>query len=252
MIRAVIIEDELPAAQRLEKMLSSIDPEIQVVAKHDSIKSSVKWFGENAQPDLLFLDIQLGDGLSFEIFSRVSVKSFVIFTTAYDEYAIKAFELNSIDYLLKPVDRAKLAKSIQKFRELNRPEASIDMMLELKRLLERRGPVYKKRFAIAAGSRIRSVETGEIAFFRSTEKNTFLCTFDAREYPLEFSLDRLETMIDPETFFRISRQHIIHYKAITKISILSKSRLELTVTGSPEKMQVSSARTHAFREWIDR
>jgi DNA-binding LytR/AlgR family response regulator len=197
------------------------------------------------------LDIQLADGLSFDIFKKIHIDSFVIFTTAYDEYAIKAFELNSVDYLLKPVNKVKLEMSIEKFRKLKESKPKFDIE-EVIQAIEGKKSGYKKRFAISIGSKIKSVEIRNISYFSSMEKNTFLGTFEGHEYPVDFSLDRLESMLDPETFFRISRQYIVNYKAIEKIAILSKSRLELLIKGAPEPLLVSTAKTHSFRLWIDK
>ena len=168
MIRTLIIEDEEPAAARLERMLTGIDPSIQVIDVLDSVEGSLRWFSENPQPDLLMLDIQLADGLSFDIFKKTRIDSFVIFTTAYDEYAIKAFELNSIDYLLKPVDRQKLAVSIEKFRKLSGSGQQLNIR-DLIETIESRKGKYKKRFAINVGSKIISVETGKVACFSSSD-----------------------------------------------------------------------------------
>lgn len=251
MIRTLIIEDEEPAALRLEKLLKEIDPAIEILDRIESVYSAIQWLSENKQPDLMMLDIQLADGQSFEIFKKVRVDCFVIFTTAYDEYAIKAFELNSIDYLLKPVNKAKLAVSIEKYKKLSQSKSSFDFN-ELIHAIESKKSAYKKRFAIQIGTKIKSLETLEIAWFYSLEKNTFLGTFEGQEYPVDFSLDKLETMLDPEVFFRINRQYLINYSAILKIHVLSKSRLELEIKGYRERMLVSTAKAHAFRQWIDR
>jgi DNA-binding LytR/AlgR family response regulator len=176
MIRTLIIEDEGAAAERLEKLLIEIDPNIQITGKIDSVSGAVNWLSNNLHPELLMLDIQLADGLSFEIFNHVKVDSFVIFTTAYDEYAIKAFELNSLDYLLKPIDKIKLKNSIEKFKKFK----STTPALQLEQLLASMASKttnYKKRFAISIGTKIRSIETKQIAFFNSIEKNSFLHTF---------------------------------------------------------------------------
>jgi len=251
MIRTLIIEDEEPAALRLEKLLIEVEPSVEVVDKLESVGSAVTWFKENQHPDLLVLDIQLADGISFDIFKKVKVESFVIFTTAYDEYAIKAFELNSIDYLLKPIDKIKLSNSIQKLKNLSHTTPQFDLN-ELIKTIESRKTGFKKRFAIFIGAKIKSVEADQIAFFYSLEKNSFLGTFDGHEYPIDFSLDRVEAIIDPEIFFRINRQYIINYRAIEKINVLSKSRLELRVTGTSEELMVSTAKSHSFRQWIDK
>jgi DNA-binding LytR/AlgR family response regulator len=251
MIRTLIIEDEEPAALRLEKLLMHTYSEITVIEKLDSIESSVKWLEKNPPPDLILLDIQLADGLSFEIFKKTKVDSFIIFTTAYDEYAIQAFELNSIDYLLKPINKEKLASALQKFHRFanSKPDFNID---ELLKVIEEKKSSFKKRFAINFGNRIKSVETDEISYFYSLVKNTFVCTFEGNHYPVDFSLDKLEELLSTENFFRINRQYIVHFKSIEKIHVLSKSRLEIEVKKSKEKLLVSTAKSHQFREWIDK
>ena len=252
MIRTLIIEDEEPAAQRLEKLLREIDSEIQVIDTLDTVEGSIKWFGENPAPDLLMLDIQLADGLSFDIFKNTRIDSFVIFTTAYDEYAIKAFELNSIDYLLKPIDKQKLAHSIDKFKKLSSTGKQLNIEELIETLESRRGN-YKKRFAVNIGNKIISIETRSVAFFYSMEKSSFMCTGDGHNYPLDFSLDHLEQILDPEQFFRINRQHIVHYPFIQKIHVLSKSRISVETDPPCDKdLLVSTAKAHKFRLWLDR
>ncbi len=252
MIRTLIIEDEMPAAERLEKMLISVDPSIQILDILDSVEGSVRWFSKNAPPDLLMLDIQLADGLSFDIFKQTSIDCFVIFTTAYDEYAIKAFELNSVDYLLKPVDRQKLASSIEKYKKLSGSSSEINIQ-DLIETIESRSGKFKKRFAVSVGSKIISVETGKVAYFYTLEKSTFLCTWDDHHYPLEFSLDHLEHILDPDSFFRINRQYLVNYSNILKVHVLSKSRIKLeTEPASRDDLLVSTAKTHKFRLWLDR
>jgi two-component system response regulator LytT len=252
MTGTLIIEDEEPAALRLKNLLASLDHNIEILAILDTVQSAIKWLENHPQPDLIMLDIQLGDGLSFEIFRKVKVNSYIIFTTAYDEYAIKAFELNSIDYLLKPVDKSKLSLSLAKYRELQ----SITQSVDIGKLLETIGSKndnFKKRFVVSIANKIKVVETSEIAFFYSKEKNTFLFTMDSRFYPLEFSLDSLEQLLNPEQFFRISRQHLVSLKCISKIDILSKSRIRIeTNPPAGEEMLVSSARTADFRIWLDK
>ena len=255
MIKTLIIEDEEPAAQRLEKMLKSVEPSVEVLAVLDSVEASVRWLNGNPSPDLILLDIQLADGLSFDIFKKVRVDSFVIFTTAYDEYAIKAFELNSIDYLLKPVDRTKLEQSLSKYRKMAaRMQVSNTLDIEvLLETFESRRANYKKRFAVNLGSRIVSVDTASVAWFYTLEKSTFLCTEEGRHYPLDFSLERLEEILDPDRFYRVNRQYLVSRSAIRRIHVLSKSRIKLEVEPAPEEdLLVATARTHDFREWLDR
>jgi DNA-binding LytR/AlgR family response regulator len=252
MIKTLIIEDEEPAALRLAKMLTEIEPEVRILEKIDSVESAVQWFTDNDPPDLVMLDIQLADGLSFEIFKETDIDSFVIFTTAYDEYAIRAFELNSIDYLLKPIDKAKLVRSIEKFKKLRISEPRIDFQ-ELMNTLEGDKKKYKKRFIVNIGSKIKSVEISEAAYFYSLEKSTFICTQDNHHYPVDFSLDSLEGLIDPDVFFRINRQYIINFASISKIHVLSKSRIKIETIPAPnEPLLISTAKTHSFRLWLDR
>ncbi len=252
MINTLIIEDESPAAERLARMLRDIEPGIHVVDILESVSEAIRWFSTNPQPDLLMLDIQLADGLSFDILKKIKIESFVIFTTAYDEYAIKAFELNSVDYLLKPVNKEKLNKAIEKFKRLSSERRSLDIQAVID-AIDSGKRKYKERFAISVGSRIRSVETKDISYFYSLDRNTFLCTFEDRHYPVDFSLDKLEEILQPDDFFRISRRHMINYKAIDKITILSKSRVVIhTKPAVKEPLMVSTARTHEFRLWLDR
>jgi two-component system, LytTR family, response regulator LytT len=252
MITTLIIEDERPAAIRLEKLLKTVESEIKVLAVIDTAESAVRWFETHTHPDLIMLDIQLGDGLSFDIFNKTKVESYVIFTTAYDEYAIRAFELNSIDYLLKPVSETRLSQSIAKFRKLSKAGQNVNIQ-KLLETLENRENRFKKRFVVTISGKIRVVETESVAFFYSKEKNTFLCSTDKRDYPIEFSLDQLETLLNPEFFIRVNRQYIIQYKSINKIDILSKSRIKIeTVPASDEEIMVSSARTAYFRNWLER
>jgi len=252
MIRILIIEDEEPAADRLEKLLLDIDPSVQILDKIDSVESAVRWLKGHEAPDLMMLDIQLADGLSFDIFKKIKTDSFVIFTTAYDEYAIRAFELNSIDYLLKPIDKEKLAGSLRKFKRLKGTVPDFDIR-ELINTLESRKHSYKKRFLVTAGTKIRSVEVKEISCFYSLEKSTYITTFDGHHFPADFSLERLEQLLDPDTFFRIKRQYIIGFSGISRIHVLSQSRIKVEMNPpASEPLLVSTAKTHAFRLWLDR
>jgi DNA-binding LytR/AlgR family response regulator len=252
MINTLIIEDEQPAALRLIRLLKKIDQSIEITGVVDTVDAALKWFSNNATPDLIMLDIQLGDGISFEIFRKVRIDSYVIFTTAFDEYAIRAFEVNSIDYLLKPVDENKLATSLEKYRRLRiiPGEMNYEKLIET---LEKRKGKYKKRFVVSIANKIKVIQTDEIAYFYSKEKNSFACTSDNRHFPLDFSLDHLEEMVDPESFFRINRQFIVRNTNISKIEILSKSRIRIeTLPPADEEIMVSSARTSEFRSWLEK
>lgn len=252
MIKAILVEDEKPAAKRLEKLLSEIAPDIAIIQHCDSIESTVNYFKKGITPDLILLDIQLGDGLSFEIFKQVNVLCPVIFTTAYDDFAIKAFELNSIDYLLKPINKDKLLQSIEKFRKLRLQPSMPDWSAVLG-LLNKETKTYKERFLIHIGEHLHLLPTSDIAYFYSIEKSTFLCSTSGKHYPLDYSLDKLEEMLSPVQFFRISRQYIVSFQAISKIVVLSKSRIKLQLSPTPtDEILVSTARTAPFKNWLDR
>lgn len=254
--RILIIEDEHLAAKRLARLIQVYLPEAEVVAYCDSKESAVRYLQNNPHPDLLFLDIQLGDGLCFDIFREIEVHSPVIFTTAYDEYALKAFELNSIDYLLKPINEEKLQKSLTKFERVRSQSVSLDNKIDYRALLTsigEKGYTYKKRFLIAIGEKLISLTTSEIAYFCSVEKSTFLIDCKGMHYGIEFSLDKLEEILDPSQFFRINRQYLVSSTAIDKMVLLSKSRVKLHLKPvTKEDVLVSSARTPAFRDWLDR
>lgn len=252
MIRTLIIEDERSAADRLGKMLLRSVLDIELCGVLDSIEQSVDWLKRNTPPDLIMLDIELADGKSFEIFNYVKVESFIIFTTAYDAYAIKAFELNSVAYLLKPIDEGKLNTALEKYSQYagNQKKDMLDTLLES---LDIKRTSWKKRFLVYAGSGIKSIETKDIAFFYSLEKGSFLCTGDNRHYSLEQSLDKLEELVDNQQFFRINRQQLVSFGSIQKIHVHSKSRIKIEISpAQKDEFIVSSAKSHAFREWLDK
>lgn len=250
--KVLIIEDEQPAANRLEKMLLEVAPDFEIIHRCDSIESSVQFFKAGNIPDLVLLDVQLGDGLSFEIFKQVNMSLPVIFTTAFDEYAIRAFELNSIDYLLKPIRKENLERSIEKFNKLRQQPITADWS-SLAFLLDKEKRDYKQRFLVYAGEHLHSVPTADVAYFYSIEKSTFLKTQAGRSYSLDLSLDKLDGMLSPKDFFRINRQYLISFSSINKISMQSKSRIKLLLEPLPtEGILISKARTHDFREWLDR
>jgi len=252
MTKVLIIEDEQPAAKRLEKLLLEVATDFQIIQCCDSIESSVNYLKSTTTPDLIMLDVQLGDGLSFEIFKQTEISCPVIFTTAFDEYAIKAFELNSIDYLLKPISKEKLTKSIEKFWKLNQQSVQTDWQT-LSTLLDKEKREYKQRFLVYIGEHLHSVQTVDIAYFYTIEKSTFLAAKSGKNFSVDLSLDKLESMLSPTDFFRINRQFLISFGAIKKISVLSKSRIKLTLEPLPtDETLISAARTRDFREWLDR
>jgi|WetSurMetagenome_2_1015567.scaffolds.fasta_scaffold06689_3 DNA-binding LytR/AlgR family response regulator len=250
-IKVLIVEDEKIAAVNLAGMIVQVEPEARILAILSSVKQAIEWFSAN-HADLIFMDIELGDGQSFEIFSHVKVQEPVIFTTAYDQFAIKAFKSNGIDYLLKPIDEAELKTAIEKYRHLVKTGNNYTMLKELFSTVST-GKEYKKRFMIQAGSRIRTIPVEDVAYFYFSEKATFLCTNDNHHFPVEFSLDKLEGVVDPNQFYRINRQMIVALNAIRKIYSLSKSRIKLELfpafTG---EVLLSFNKTPDFRDWLNK
>jgi len=250
-MRVLIIEDESLAADRLESLLNEIAPDTEVVAKLVSIKESVKWLTVNSA-DLILLDIQLSDGLSFSIFEQIHINTPIIFTTAYDQYAIKAFQLNSISYLLKPIRKNELTESIQKYKSL-KSAFSIDFE-SLITSLENKKPVFRKRFLIQIADKFRKIEIDDIAYFYASDKNVFLKTFDDHSYPLYLSLDSLVEVIDPSEFFRINRKYIISMKSIATMLAWSRSRLKIILNPKADNEMdaiVSIDRASDFKNWLN-
>jgi DNA-binding LytR/AlgR family response regulator len=253
-MRILIVEDEPQAAQRLSTLVNELLPGVDIVAKIDSVKKSVEWLSKNLHPDLILMDIQLADGLSFEIFENVDVRSPVIFTTAYDEYALKAFKVNSIDYILKPVDKEELRNAIEKLHGLKKSDADNQIALqniqEAVRLLTKK---FKTRFVIKVGEHLRTIEVSAIRFFYSQEKTTFGVTDDNRQYILDFTLEELEEMVDPSDFFRINRKYFVSSSAIQDIINYSNSRLRLVLKNcSDNDVIVARERVQEFKSWLDR
>ena len=254
-MKTIIIEDEKPAARLLQRKLEKLDIEVGVMLH--SVEEALDWFSKNEHPDLIFLDIQLSDGLSFEIFEKVEIKSAVIFTTAYDEYALRAFKLNSIDYLLKPIDEDDLEIAVAKFKsllpkqELQTQSLGIDFE-QIKRMLT--NPFeknYKKRFTVKIGQHLKVISVDEIECFFSENKGTYLHTFDNRNYLIECTLELLEQELDPGDFFRISRKFIIPLKAIKEIVLYSNSRLKVILPSFKEEdVIVSREKVSDFKTWI--
>lgn len=255
-MNVIIIEDEKLAAEYLRGLIHRYDPQMQVVFEADSIKKTVQWFGSGGSADLGFFDIQLADGLSFEIFDRAYVEFPVIFTTAYNEYALRAFKVNSIDYLLKPIDMTDLQRAMNKFRAQwhSGSDAMTKQRLDaIDLILHQFVKSYKSRFVVKVGDHIRPVTVEEILYFYSLEKATFFVTNDNRHYPVDYSLDYLEEILDPERFFRINRKYKISLPAIQDIVSYSNSRLKIRLKHSTdEDVIVSRERVSEFRLWLDR
>lgn len=249
MISTVIVEDEKPAARRLQRMLEKL--EVKVISTLHSVEEATEWFLRNEHPDLIFLDIQLSDGLSFEIFENTEIHSPIIFTTAYDEYALQAFKLNSIDYLLKPLDDDELAVGLEKFRKTRFSNQHEIDFKALKSLLNIPGSDYRKRFSVQVGQHIKIVNMDEVCCFYSENKGTYIYTCDNRNYLLDCSLEKLETELDPNTFFRVNRKFIIALKSIKDILNYSNTRLELKLDAfNEQQIIVSRERVKEFKHWI--
>ncbi|WP_181304311.1 LytTR family DNA-binding domain-containing protein [Rufibacter sp. XAAS-G3-1] len=254
----LLIEDEYLASEKLEAQLLRYDPTIEVVATIDSIRNAVKWFESNPAPDLAFLDIHLSDGNSFEIFQKVKVDCPIIFTTAYDEYAIKAFKVNSIDYLLKPISNEDLGTAMDKFKALrqSQPAAPALDMQQIMALLNKNSstaeaPHYKNRFLVKSGQKIRSVSTDEIAYFYAEDKIVFLITTGGQRFITDYTLDTLQELLDPEKFSRLNRQFIAHIHSIDEIHPYLKGRLKVYVKPVTDKeIIISNERAAAFKEWL--
>ncbi|MCF8368479.1 MAG: LytTR family DNA-binding domain-containing protein [Bacteroidales bacterium] len=249
-MNVLIIEDELAIAKRLQKLIEEIDPEIKVLASIESVESSIKWFQSNPHPDLIFQDIHLADGSGFEIYQQVNIDVPVIFTTAYHQYAIDAFKLNSIDYLLKPIKKDQLKQSIEKFKKQFKKQGppAINYAI-LSTLIAKES--YQKRFMVRYGQKLKVIETDDIAYFYTLSGNLFFKTFDNNEYPVDFSLDKLENMLDPDKFYRINRQFIIQMKAIKEMYAYSKSRVKIDLDPPCEIESIASTeRSGDFKKWL--
>ncbi|MGL1889747.1 MAG: LytTR family DNA-binding domain-containing protein [Reichenbachiella sp.] len=250
-MKVLIVEDEVLAAERLEKLLSRIDPNIEVLDKLDTVKATVEWYENHEEPDLTFFDIQLADGLSFEVFEQVRIKNAVIFTTAYDQYAIRAFEVNSIDYLLKPIVELKLEKALAKFKEFNR-DNSIQIE-QVQALLQSNNKEYKERFVVKVGEHLKTVLVQDVACFYSQDGGTFLATTDNRKLLIDYSIDQLTELIDPKSFFRINRKYVLNFNAIKDIITFSNSRLKIYLKHiENDDLIVARDRVGEFKSWLDR
>lgn len=251
----IIIEDEKPAARLLQRKLEKL--QINVTVLLHSVEEAIEWFSNHPHPDLIFLDIQLSDGLSFAIFEAVEIKSAIIFTTAYDEYALRAFKLNSIDYLLKPIDEDDLEIAVTKYKSRvpekapENPSLALDFEAIKRMLTNPFEKNYKKRFTLKIGQHLKVISVDEIECFYSENKGTYLHTFDNRDYLLETTLEVLEQELDPAAFYRISRKFIIPLKAIKEIVVYSNSRLKIILpTYKAEEVIVSREKVADFKNWI--
>lgn len=253
-MKVVIIEDEAFAALRLKKMIQDFNPDIQILAELESVAESVKWFKSNPEPDLIFLDIHLEDDLSFAIFDQVNISSAVIFTTAFDEYAIKAFKLKSIDYLLKPIVHEELAAALKKYEQfsgLHRNSVDLQTLYNLITSSEKK---YRERFSISVGTKIKMVEVTDIAYCFVLDKGVYLRTKQGQTFNIDFTLDKLEEMLNPATFFRINRKYLVNISSIANMVTWSRSRVKLELNPKADEefdTVVSVDRSTAFKNWLN-
>ena len=248
-MNVLVIEDEKPAAARLKQLIVNMLPNAQIHGPLESVAMTVDWLKTYPQPDLMFCDIQLADGYSFEIFDQVQVASPIIFTTAYDQFAIRAFKLNSVDYLLKPIDAKAVEQAILKFKSQRVP-SQIDLSW-IKGLVANQ-PEYKSRFLVKFREKIQAIATEEVAFFFSADKVTFLQTHSGKKFVLDYTLDQLERLLDPRKFFRINRKYISSFSAIKEIHTFSGSRLKLRLHHCDDSdIFISREKNTSFKEWLD-
>ena len=251
-MNAIIIEDEKPAARRLGRLLAQLEVEVSTMLY--SVEESIEWFCNNPHPDLIFLDIQLSDGLSFEIFESVDIQSSIIFTTAYDGYALQAFKLNSIDYLLKPIDDEELEIAVNKYHSFRPKKQKIALDFEdIKRLLvnplERE---YKSRFTVRVGQHLKIINADEIECFYSENKGTYAATVDGRNYLMDQTLENLESELHPKSFFRVSRKFYININHIKDIVSYTNSRLKIKLSKfNGQEVIVSRERVKDFKLWLE-
>ncbi|MBO9640568.1 LytR/AlgR family response regulator transcription factor [Siphonobacter aquaeclarae] len=251
-MNVLLVEDEPLAAKRLETLVKEIAPEAKIVAKPESVRAAVRWLKSEPEPDLILMDVQLADGLSFEIFQQIEVSAPVIFTTAYDEYALRAFKVNSIDYLLKPIEQEELQAAFAKFRSRGHQPSSDQFV----RMLEAFGvrPVsYKSRFLLKQGSRLEVVETADIQYLFAEDKVVLLYTSGGKKFIADDTLDELEKQLDPRHYFRLNRKYISSLSAIERMEPYFNGRIRVWLRQRPadEEILVSRERAESFRNWLN-
>lgn len=250
-VNVAIIEDEKFAAEKLERQLVNLDPDFQVVARIESVKQAVTWLEEHT-PELVFMDIHLADGLCFRIFDEVDIKTPVIFTTAYDQYAIQAFKVNSVDYLLKPINKYDLAQSLDKFKEFHQQGETIDYSSLIEALHNPKKQDYQKRFMVVHGDRIKTVSIENVAYFFAEGKYAFLVTDDGERYLIDFTLENLIKKLDPVDFFRVNRQIIVKLGSIKEMHSWFKRRIKLDLEPEFEKETIVAVeRVKEFKDWLN-
>lgn len=254
-MKVIIVEDEVPAAEKLERYLLKYDPAIEIVASFDAVSKAVPWLKENqSNVDLIFMDIQLIDGLSFQIFQQVQVDRPVIFTTAFNEFALDAFKVNSIDYLLKPITFTDLSAALKKFENLRQQfQSANDQMDRVRHAFSSlKAKEYKTRFMVKLGEHIRSITTDQINLFYAEGRDVFLITTQGRKFIIDYTLESLEDILDPKVFFRLNRTYILNINAIKDVLVYSNSRLKITMHQEFDReIIVSREKVNDFKEWFD-
>ncbi len=253
-MKVLIIEDEAPAFRRLQKILDEVKPGIEIVDVIDSVEDSVKWLNNHHAPDLIFMDIQLSDGISFEIFEHIKITNPVIFTTAFDEYMLRAFRVNSIDYLLKPIKTEELSNSLKKYEEIRsafvkEDRQDINTLIQHIKLDDKK---YKNRFLVKKGDKLLSIESSDIAYFQTRNGVVSLVTQAGRKHLIDYTLDELGQQLDPDDFFRANRQYLIHFSLIKEVHRYHKGKL--LVEGkleTDEPILISEEKSSLFKRWLD-
>jgi len=254
-MKILLIEDEKLAAEKLQNLLAELSPNCEIIDIKDSVDGSLEWLQQNPVPDLIICDIHLTDGLCFNIFTQHQVTCPIIFATAYDKYALQAFEVNSIDYLLKPIQKERLEKALEKYSQLSvsKTDDQTELYHQFQNLLKQRNKNYKARFLCKLGNKIKSVPTESIAYFYSQNKMTFLVDKNNQRLPVNNTLDEIDQMIDPDHFFRVNRKFISHFDAIHEIHPYFKGRLKLKLSPAiDEDIVVSTEKSPVFKAWLDR
>ncbi|MFA7274323.1 MAG: LytTR family DNA-binding domain-containing protein [Crocinitomicaceae bacterium] len=250
-MKILLLEDEIPASKRMVSLLKELEPTWEIVNILDEVSAAEIWLKNNPTPDLIFMDIHLADGHSFALFDKINIQSPVIFATAFDQYAVNAFKVNGLDYLLKPISKEELQRSINRFKDFAKPKEFNYAIISS--LLEKKQKTYKERFVFKSGEQLNFVRIPEIAFFTSSSSYSFVVTKSGNRYLLDQTMDHIQDSLDPALFFRINRKQIVSLDCITKISAHFNSRLKLELNPSEsEDVIVSRNRVTDFKEWLDR
>lgn len=250
-MKALIIEDEKPASDKLVRLIKKVDPDLQIMGITESVEETVNWLNNNELPELIFMDIQLDDGLCFEIFENFQMDVPIIFTTAYNNYTLQAFKVNSIDYLLKPIQEEELALALKQVKKV-KPEYDIES--QIKKAIQAIHKSHRNRFLIKIGPNFKSISVTDISYFFIEEKGTYLETNSGRSYSIDFTIDQLTQMVNPDHFYRINRACLVNINGITQLSAYSSSRLQLSIENheKSELFVVSRDKVSDFKKWMDR